>query len=175
MVFELDNSVKSTQPMKLPPYFYFIISLFFLLITGLLSYVDFDIFTSSHTQYANQVSQNLYDEFEIAHQSLSDFKQQIFAQNRDTVSFQNVNYSGKYPIFVYKDDQLIYWSDYKYVLTPDVLTGKFIEFVAEGKNGIFGVVKGLVRTRERYTLAIVIPIYQNYKIDNQYLKKSIQL
>lgn len=173
MVFESSNSVNRILLMKLPPYFHFLISLFFLLITGLLSYVDFDMFNSSQEQYISKVNQNLNEEFEIAHQSLSDFKQQIFAQNRDSVSFQNINYTGKYPVFVYKNDQLIYWSDYKYALSADMLTGKFIEFVTEGKNGIFGVVKGLARTHERYTLAIVVPIYQYYKIDNQYLKKSI--
>lgn len=162
--------------MKLPPYFYSLVALFFLLLTGLLSYVEFGFFTSPPESYVDKVTKNLREEFEIAHQSLHDFKQQLSIQNPDTVSFQNISYSGKYPILVYKNEQIVYWTDYKYAITSENLTGKFLEFVTEGKNGVFAMIKENMRINgkpDRYSLVVTIPIYQRYKIDNQYLKKFI--
>ncbi len=161
--------------MKLPPYFHFLVALFFLLLTGLLSYVEFDFFTSPPEKYVSKVTKNLREEFGFAQQSLTDFKQQLLQNNKDSISFQNMVYNGKYPILVYKNDQVVYWTDYKYALNPDNLTGKFSEFVAEGRNGVFAMIKEYMRSKsgERYSLVVAIPIYQRYKIDNQYLKKFI--
>ncbi|TAH17548.1 MAG: HAMP domain-containing protein [Cytophagales bacterium] len=162
--------------MKLPPYFHSALVFFFLLLTGLLSYVEFDFFTSPTEKYVSKVTNNLQEEFEIAHNSLKDFKNQLSLQNQDVISFQNIVYSGKYPILVYKNEQIVYWTDYKYAINAENLTGKFLEFVTEGKNGVFAMVKENMRFNgklDRYSLVVAIPIYQRYKIDNQYLKKFI--
>ncbi|MCU0391266.1 MAG: ATP-binding protein [Thermoflexibacter sp.] len=157
--------------MKLPPYFHLGASIFFLLFTLLLSYVDFDFFASSSDIYTRDVAQNLRQEFDIAHQSLKTFKQQHISQS--VPAFDKLSYTGKYPIFVYRNDEIIFWTDYKYALTPENLTGKFAEFVTESGNGIYAVIKEHERIAgERVSLVVVIPILQKYRIDNQYLKKN---
>ncbi|WP_091548560.1 sensor histidine kinase [Thermoflexibacter ruber] len=172
MFFYLTKYVREIL-IKLPPYTHLIVALFFLLFTVLLSAVDFDFFASSPDSYAQEVSANLRREFDIAHSSLTDFKSQLAAQPLALGFFDKLTYRGKYPIFIYRNDEIIYWTDHKYAIDPENLTGKFAEFVIESGNGVYAVIKEHERIAgERVSLVVVIPIYQRYKIDNQYLKKT---
>lgn len=159
-------------------YFYYLpAALFCLAITVLLgspfAWGNFGKTSTTQNQavksFLQKIAVGLQKELSIAENSLKEVKDIVSAEKN--INFTKLSYSNKYPIFIYNDEQLLYWTDYKYVIDKEDIAGKFQQQCIENNNGFFMIVKEtLVLKEEKYQIISVIPLYLRYKIDNQYIK-----
>ncbi len=70
--------------------------------------------------------------------------------------------------FIYDDEELTYWSDYRFVPPYDVLTGDYSLAYKETLRHDFLVRRWQVPDTDKEVFAIII-LYSRYKIDNNYL------
>jgi hypothetical protein len=95
---------------------------------------------------------------------------ELITQSKN-INFTQLSYTNKYAIFIYNDDQLLYWTDYKYFIDKEDINGKFAQQCIENSNGFFIINKEYIVVKaEKYQIVSVIPLYLRYQIDNQYIK-----
>ncbi len=166
--------------MRSPYYFYMPFALLFLALTVGFSYLNSGRETLE--TYAKNVEQNLQREMDFAKAEIWQFKQQILQTQK--LDFSTLlAYPHKYSIFIYQNESLSYWSDNRYKIDNEQITGKFTEKIIENNHGIFLIVKDAVLTGaktqdenepsgERYQLVSVIPLFVKAK-ENQYVSNSL--
>ncbi len=119
--------------------------------------------------FLQKIAVGLQKELAVSENSLKELKDIINAEK--DIHFTNLSYTNKYPIFIYNDEQLLYWTASQYVIDKEDIAGKFQQQCIENSNGFFMLQKEtLVLKEEKYQLVSVIPLYLRYKIDNQYIK-----
>ena len=88
------------------------------------------------------------------------------AVKEDRISFTGLNSQTKYPFYIFKDRQPVYWSDQRYV--PEYRT-----MVGEESVRFFESTKGKYlayhRTINDYEVFSIIPLFEYSKITNQYV------
>lgn len=119
--------------------------------------------------FLQKTASTLTKEIALAETQLKELKDLILQTKN--INFTQLSYTNKYPIFIYNDDQLLYWTDYKYYIDKEDISGKFSQHCIENNNGFFLLIKEtVVLNEEKYQIVAAIPLYQRYKIDNQYIK-----
>jgi len=150
-------------------YIYLITALCCLIVTIALSF--FYRNTVPLEVYLEEVQENLETELLVAQQQTTTLKQQLLTQQK--IHFENLPLDSKYPIFVYQNEQLRYWTSNKFMIDNESLTGKFKVQGVQNNYGNFLVVKETILLKgNRYRLAIAIPLSLEPE-DNQYLTLKI--
>ncbi|RPD50337.1 histidine kinase [Hymenobacter sediminis] len=111
--------------------------------------------------------QELLMEAELAGERESTDVLQRLATRR--VSFQSLTSHTTYPTFIFRGDQLAYWSDHS--VRPDVeqVAQRYHERLLETRFGKFLVLR---HTEGPYTVLTYIPLEIQYGISNRYLREG---
>jgi two-component system, NtrC family, nitrogen regulation sensor histidine kinase NtrY len=146
------------------------------LLSLLLATIYFFIFEtydpkSINSHYIKNIETNINKEIGIAQLDLH--KVDVELEQKNYSSFYNLKTTTQYPIYVFKNEALKYWSDYRYV--PDYKDIKSISSLAALKyNQQFGVFLKQKRVigQDTITLISVINLYRFYKNENDYLQSG---
>lgn len=88
-----------------------------------------------------------------------------------TATLFNKTYESDAPFFIIKNGVLVFWSDQKVALTPDLFKGDFTWKVATGKFGVYVLKKeSVVSGVANYDIIHALPLFKHYQIQNNYLK-----
>ncbi len=85
------------------------------------------------------------------------------------LSLTNLNQNSVYPYYIFHQGKLIYWSDFRFVPAYSQLAGnyeyKFVDLI----KGQFVVKRFMLPVQGAVEIFVLLPIYINTEIDNQYL------
>jgi two-component system nitrogen regulation sensor histidine kinase NtrY len=124
---------------------------------------------NSNKIFLQKIATTLQKELTITETHLQEVKTLVATQKN--INFTQLSYEEKYPTYIYNDEQLLYWTDYKYFIDLEEIAGKFKYRCIENANGFFLLNKEVVIIDSmRYQLVTAVPLYLRYKIDNQYVK-----
>ncbi|WP_448519943.1 ATP-binding protein [Rhodoflexus sp.] len=103
---------------------------------------------------------------------------QLFEQAQQsgrTLGFQELNFNGKYPVQVFRNNQLLLWTSNKFWLNREDLNGKFDVQTTAHAGGTFIIYKQSVRQSngERVHFAALIPLELRYKTNAPVLKPGL--
>jgi nitrogen fixation/metabolism regulation signal transduction histidine kinase len=92
-----------------------------------------------------------------------------------TLGFQELNFNGKYPVLVFRNNQLLLWTNNRFWLNREDLNGKFDVQTMSNAGGTFIIYKQSVRQSngDRVHFAALIPLEFRYKINAPLLKPGI--
>lgn len=120
---------------------------------------------------SNSIRQNLSTELQNSKQVLRQIKAKL-QSNQD--KFSDLSLNPKYPIFIFEDEELLYWSSYEFNIDfKNIPKVKKIDIV-EAKNGLFIVQRSSFKQDSRtFHLLSLIPLTLKYKIKNPYIYKGL--
>ena len=122
--------------------------------------------------YLSHVKNRLYEEVDIADREVFLFKKQM-KEDLD-VSFSHLLKKNKYPLFVFKNKELVFWSDHTFHLEYFDVAGFYSERCVETRNSVFIAKKSYLQLdNQDYEIVALIPIRQKYQVDNQFLSPSL--
>ncbi|MBX0290750.1 HAMP domain-containing histidine kinase [Hymenobacter sp. HSC-4F20] len=85
------------------------------------------------------------------------------------VSFHSLTSHTTYPTFIFRGEQLVYWSDHSVRPDPDQALQRYHERLLETRNGKFLVLR---HTEGAYVVLTYIPLEISYGISNRYLRNG---
>jgi two-component system, NtrC family, nitrogen regulation sensor histidine kinase NtrY len=141
------------------------------LLIACLSYFFFDKveLSASERSYVATVKDHVKTELEIAQRELSQVAERLVTAKNFT--FAELKTPTKYPYFIFQQDSLVFWSDYRFIPTYDKLNSlKKVEFV-KYDNNLYLASKRImpIRGHEGFHIVSLINIYQYYDNENKYL------
>ncbi|MCS7017864.1 MAG: HAMP domain-containing sensor histidine kinase [Cytophagales bacterium] len=91
------------------------------------------------------------------------------------LGFQDLNFTGKYPVLVFRNNQLLLWTDNRFWLNREDLNGKFDVQTMSHSGGTFIIYKQSVRQSngDRIHFAALIPLEVRYKTSAPFLRSGI--
>lgn len=150
-----------------------IISLATFAVALILQYVLIDNFRSD-AQYLKDVQLNVKHALQKVDQEVKTLSDRIGRVGE--FSFTNLSAKVPYPYFIFRNDSLLYWSDYQFVPNYENIKGDYTFQLTRLESG-----KYLTR-QEKYELNgktlevfILLPIFQNTEIDNKYLNQGYNI
>lgn len=144
-----------------------------LLITGWAMH-RFSNDVSDRELFTKVISERVKDELQVADETLQQLKQNIGRQKQVPLMSQVLSL-GTHPLFVFENKELTHWSDYDFELDYQDIAHIKQEGSIEIKSGIFLVKRLLVQTtaQTEVDIVVLIPIYRNYSVDNNYVKNNL--
>ena len=119
-------------------------------------------------KFAREIRENLSYQLQLLEESVSAIMPVLVQKD---FSFSKINFQGEYPLYIFKDDELVYWSDYRYVPDYKVIRGHFNLKFFENEKGKFLIRKWRVNPREEdIDVFGLVPLYVNYPFGNDYLQ-----
>ncbi len=132
----------------------------------------FHVFISqtNPNEYVQEVSQNLQKEAALADDIIYDLKEKVSVSPQ--IKFDELLSNAKYPVYVFTQQQLVFWSDFRYNLPYyEYFAGFFAEKCIETRNAVFYVKKSLLlRNNQDYEVVCLIPLQIRYSTENEYLR-----
>lgn len=123
------------------------------------------------------VNSRLSAELAQARMQVSEVRQKFEQANQagQTLGFQDLNFKGKYPVLVFRNNQLLLWTDNRFWLNREYLNGKFDVQTMSHSGGTFIIYKQSVRQNngDRIHFATVIPLEVRYKTLAPFLKSGV--
>lgn len=123
------------------------------------------------------VHRRLNDELEIARLQVAELQSKFEQAQRQgrTLGFQELNFNSKYPAFVFRNNQLLLWTQHRFWLNREYLNGKFDVQAMSHSGGTFIIYKQSIRQGhgERVHFAVLIPLEVRYKTKWQWLKPGV--
>ncbi|MEN7549273.1 HAMP domain-containing sensor histidine kinase [Rapidithrix thailandica] len=121
--------------------------------------------------YLTQVEENLSREAEVAENIIFEYKQHI---KNNHFTFEQLLEEQPYPIYIFNQKKLIFWSDHRYAFSYADIQGYYNSKCIEINNSIFLVKKSLlVLNNHDYEFVVLIPLKQDYQVENQYLQTAL--
>ncbi|MCS6821860.1 MAG: ATP-binding protein [Microscillaceae bacterium] len=140
-------------------------------IIALMAYLFYSIPQTSEIslQQYEKIKKQVYHEMQIVEYDWSQINKSL--NQLPLRPFEQINYKTKYPFFIFEEKKLIYWSDNGFVPEYTELEGNYRFRLLNLRQNLFISFKAqldiLPNKAEIYSL---IPVYRQYKIENQYLK-----
>jgi signal transduction histidine kinase len=154
-------------------YYFFVFSLIFL--TVALAFHYFMVSFNDYETYRSQVQRNMLLQISLLEQNLDEIQQKWLEwQQRQVVpNFEVLLPLCRFPTFIFKDRELLFWSENSYNLTYDQIKPPPSEYLLETVRGIVLVRSEALDYRgEVRNIVMLLPIQSNYKINNEFLQKS---
>jgi signal transduction histidine kinase len=143
-----------------------------LVLTILFSYPVIHLGSSGREPYLRQVATALQRETDLAQVALQELKAQVGLNK--VVRFADLPPEPKYPLYVYREKELLAWTDNKFIPNREDLDGKFPELAVNSPNGVYLLVKEVVRIdSSRYSFVTAIPVSARYKIPNAFVRSEL--
>lgn len=93
---------------------------------------------------------------------------------KNSFQLSHIDKHSENPYYVFKDGELIFWSDQKYAFNNEFFKGEFLWKSVQDKSGVYIFHK---RKKKNYygafEVVFVIPLYVHYQIENNYLNSSL--
>ncbi|WP_291724121.1 sensor histidine kinase [Bernardetia sp.] len=152
-------------------------SFLFIALATLLAGLGFRYFlvnTKDYNEYRQEVSNKVDKELEVAEQELTQLEEAVI-QNYKKLDFSLItSNTGKYPIYIFRNSELLFWTDNTYILSYDQLKNKYSEYTIETPKGLFLIKQKIIVTKyDNMTGVVLIPLASEYKIYNQFLTLGV--
>ncbi|MCU0448800.1 MAG: HAMP domain-containing histidine kinase [Bernardetiaceae bacterium] len=143
-----------------------------LVLTIFFSYPMIHLGTSGQVLFHEQVKANLARELATAKGSLEALKARF--EKAEQIKFGDLPLDTRYPLFVFKGNDLLLWTSNRHTLKREDLNGKFKEVCIQNPNGIYLIYKDFVRVDDstRYQFAALVPVYVRYRVSNDNLRAT---
>ena len=90
---------------------------------------------------------------------------------KKSVSFSSLLQQAKYPTFVYRGNELVFWSDHTIIPDLDLAAVTQKPTTVHNEYGSFIVVP---HQQEQYQVFVCIPLHVDYRISNSYLRAQLK-
>ncbi len=128
---------------------------------------------ASEKHYGEAVQKKVLQSLKLADTELTEITG-LF-QKSNTVNFAALNSETTFPYFIFKAGKLIYWSDHRYIPEYNWISGIFNDGLLAKSNHISLVKKqSFYYRKEKVELVSLIPVYQKYRNENDYLKSGFE-
>ncbi|HEX8549681.1 MAG TPA: HAMP domain-containing sensor histidine kinase, partial [Cytophagaceae bacterium] len=118
------------------------------------------------------IRENIKKEFSKAEIKIDEVYQ--YLNNTTKPTFSELHDNFDYPLFIYRDNSLFYWSDNKLPVSIEVLKGDYNYHFVNLKSGKFLVSKKDLLVRDHsYEIYCLIPLYHKYPIENNFIHSGI--
>ncbi|TAE04390.1 MAG: hypothetical protein EAZ97_00255 [Bacteroidetes bacterium] len=155
--------------MRSPYYFYLPFAIICLAITLILNALHQN--NEPAKEYLQKVNTNLQLEVGKAESAMTQLKKQLL--DKKNLNFGELLQANTYPVFIYQNDELKFWTDNRFKIESESILGKFSQISIENNHGIFIVLKdSAILGENRYQMAMVVPLFVKAR-DNQYVKASL--
>jgi len=122
--------------------------------------------------YLERIKENYTRESGIADEAIFNLKSKLSSDGQ--VAFANLISDDKYPVFLYSDGELIYWSDHQFDINYAQIDGYFLEKCIQTENAIYVAKKSIDNINDKeYEIVSLIPINFTFDIENKYLKSEL--
>lgn len=122
--------------------------------------------------YIEHIKERIQIESDIAENEIFQVKKQF--QQDQRINFTNLLEGSKYPIMIYHNKRLVYWSDHTHHVNYYDLNANYkyyAERCIETNNGVYLVKKSLITLRNQdYEVISLIPIRKRYQVENEFLR-----
>ncbi|WP_338760964.1 ATP-binding protein [Bernardetia sp. ABR2-2B] len=152
-------------------------SFLFIALASLLAGLGFRYFlvnTKDYNEYTQEVRKKVDKELEVAEKELTELEEAVI-QNYKKLDFSLItSNTGKYPIYIFRNSELLFWTDNTYLLSYDQLKNNYSEYTLETPKGLFLIKQKLIVTKyDNMTGVVLIPLSSEYKIYNQFLTSGV--
>ncbi len=139
------------------------------LLSGIITEHFFIETRQNHDDFIRDITQNLDREIGKVDKSLSHVGE-ILTGNPDA-DFSDFDHDSPYPFFVFRNAQLVYWSDYRFFFPYGYLLGNYTFKFMETEIGQFLVKKMLLKINQGYhEVFYLIPLNVQFDFENDYVK-----
>jgi signal transduction histidine kinase len=121
--------------------------------------------------YAHRISENIQHSLS---QVKNDQRQILeYLKNEDDPEFSLLNDLADHPVYIYRIDQLIYWSDNQFILDRTWYqdTSGYVLMNEEDRK-LLMVITEIDRNNIPFHVISVVPLYVHYDISNEYLESG---
>ncbi len=144
-----------------------IVSLATFAIALILRYFLIDNFRSD-AQYLKDVNQNIERALKSVEREVNTLSERTEAV--EEINFTNFTQEVEYPYFLYRNDSLVYWSDYRFVPDYEKLQGDYTYRYTQLESGDYlARQKKFLQEEGELELFILLPIFRKTDINNKYL------
>ncbi len=152
-------------------------SFLFIALAALLAGLGFRYFlvnTKDYNQYTQEVRKKVNREVEVAEQELTKLEEAVI-QNYKKLDFSLItSNTGTYPIYIFRNSELLFWTDNTYLLSYDQLKNNYSEYTIETPKGLFLLKQKIIVTKyDNLTGVVLIPLSSEHKIYNQFLTLGV--
>ncbi|WPP51502.1 sensor histidine kinase [Catalinimonas niigatensis] len=125
----------------------------------------------SESQYLRDISNNVEEAMDQMRAESREVRKKILAS--DSLTFTNFYYENQYPFYVYEQGKLIYWSDYRQVPNYRDIRGEYSYDYKMINGGSYVIHRDTLRHQQKnLEYFILLPIYQENKINNKYISSG---
>ncbi len=122
--------------------------------------------------YIKKVKENYARESGIADEAIFNLKSKLASDGQ--IAFAKLLSEEKYPLFLYAQGELLFWSDHQFDIEHDDIEGYFLEKCIQTENAIYLAKKSIDNINDKeYEIVSLIPINFSFDIENKYLKSEL--
>lgn len=126
----------------------------------------------SDTKYRGFVQNKIWQEIKTL--AAESHEVTLLFQESHVISLIELKKKHKYPCLIFKNENLIFWSDYHFIPDYNLIAGYYQVKFFDLKNGMFLAYREFFKTSEGNNIEIYtfLPLYNRYNIENSYLQSS---
>ncbi len=121
--------------------------------------------------FAGVVEQKLAEEIQSTDATMTEVIAVL--KEKSLVSFRSLDFEVKYPVYIFVNSRVVYWTGYQYTPKYRDIEGNFQYAYIESSTGKYIARKERLKTDSReYEAVILIPLISTAKVVNKYLKSE---
>lgn len=127
---------------------------------------------SSDAKYRGIIQNRILQE--IKNLATESHEVSLLFQESHIISLVELKKKHQYPCLIFKNENLIFWSDYHFIPDYNLISGNYQVQFFDLKNGMFLAYREFFKTSEGNNIEIYtfLPLYTRYNIENTYLQSS---
>jgi signal transduction histidine kinase len=127
---------------------------------------------TADSKYRKNIQQHILKEIKILAEESHEVS--LLFQESNIISLVEVKKKHQYPCLVFKNENLIFWSDYHFIPDYNLISGNYQVQFFELKNGMFLAYREFFKTGEGNNIEIYtfLPLYTRFNIENSYLQSA---
>jgi signal transduction histidine kinase len=142
------------------------------LLPALIAGIWWYLYDKREDNYVSRVRWNIKDATSVMLAESENVQQKI--RTNDTIAFANLLQSPSYPYFVFKEKELVYWSDFRFVPDYEKTIGTYQFRYLSLKTGKFLVHKrSFQHEGKNFEIFSLLTLERKYEIDNQYISSGL--
>ncbi|MCC5945283.1 MAG: HAMP domain-containing histidine kinase [Bernardetiaceae bacterium] len=140
-----------------------------------LSFRYFFVSLQNYEEYTEQVSRNLKHSLKRADGEINTLRNAL-EDVQGEVRFSHLHRNFEHWVYVYRDRDLVYWSNCEYEMPSEYIQNGVDEYAIDTRKGTFVLRKTSLMTPRGYIdIVALIPLFTESKINNEYLKGGYNL
>jgi nitrogen fixation/metabolism regulation signal transduction histidine kinase len=124
-------------------------------------------------KYKDYIQKRVISEIEVLRQESKEIEE-LFQEN-NVISLIEVKKKHRYPCIIFRNEQLLFWSDNRFIPDYDLITGNYTLKFFELQNGFYIFHREFFKTNEgnRIEIYTYLPLQVRYSLQNKYLTSQI--